>query len=42
MHENLLDIKPLIKNNEERSVGVLGEWFGMAKLPPPKKIQKSK
>ena len=31
MHENLLDIKPLIKNNEERSAGILGERFGIVR-----------
>jgi len=25
MHENLLDIKPLIKINEEKSAGIMGE-----------------
>jgi hypothetical protein len=25
MHENMLDIKPLIKINEERSAGLMGE-----------------
>ena len=42
MHENLLDIKPLIKINEERSAGIIGERFGMVRQPPPKKYLKSK
>jgi hypothetical protein len=29
MHENMLDIKPLIKINEERSAGLMGEWYGI-------------
>jgi len=39
MHENMLDIKALIRVNEER-IGA-AERFG-AKLPPPKRIQKTR
>ena len=37
-----LDIKPLIKINEERSAGIIGERFGIVRQPPPKKYLKSK
>ena len=39
-HENMLDIKGLIRSNEERSGGA--EGFGVRRPPPPKKIVKSK
>ena len=39
MHENMLDIKALIRINEERAGAA--ERFG-AKLPPPKRIQKTR
>jgi len=39
MHENMLDIKNMIRINEERSGK---ERFGAPKLPPPKRIPKTK
>jgi len=36
MHENMLDIKNLIRINEERSGA--NERFGAPRLPPPKRI----
>jgi len=40
MHENMLDIKNLIRINEERSGA--NERFGAPRLPPPKRIQKTR
>lgn len=40
LHENMLDIKGLIRSNEERSGGA--EGFGVRRPPPPKKVGKSK
>jgi hypothetical protein len=36
MHENMLDIKALIRINEERSGG--GDRFGAPRMPPPKRV----
>jgi len=40
MHENTLDIKPLIRLNEERSGN--HEGLGRRVMPPPKRITKTK
>jgi len=36
MHENMLDIKALIRINEERAGG--GNRFGTPKMHPPKRV----
>jgi len=36
MHENMLDIKALIRINEERAGG--GDRFGAPRMPPPKRV----